>query len=910
MKNQRTGKNICGGLVVLTVLTAPCCLSAAENVSAPDKNTGAAPAAVISEDGKTEAQISRYNKTVVYQDRISGDEARKMGDFGTAASFYRAYFEKAVTAGDTAAQGDACGCEIDAWILAGKPEQAEQALKRYEKLFPQEKNTALELWRADIHLLRRNIPDAQKILDSVLETLPEKEYSLRLRAQLSLASAYELTGNYRDAVKLYVEISKSYESLIKPLEPGHNASAASASPVLPDNRDLVNRVILEHMALALIADNDPAATNVLNQLREVTDEQGAAESLQLLTLYLSLKNNTAVYNDIWNELKRMSEKRRSGAFFFLLTSLIGDEFAARKSHQDALDAYRMAFSYARNNADLLDALTHIISMFCNMDDKNAAAELACSQLGLLNSVRAPLLKIRIAHLLLEAGRETQALELFAQIFHDRESGESIRRNTFEAAFHTALNKKSYVTADKLIQMYFGDKDPEAGFYRAEAVAHQGREAEALKMYAAIAEKVYPRAAERAVDLAVKQKDFDAVIDMANILLDRNARHPVLFLRAMAFAVKGENPTARVDYIAFSEIPDASDEQKAMALFRAASLFFKEEKLTEAGQLFERVFAEYPGASIAPAAGYWLVYCTLPRENSGPGQKQILKIAQKHAFELAGRYPDSEFAGKALLRLAEYYVNAKMRVDAERLFDDVQDKKFNPVIQSLFAYKRALMHYSDADYAETEKVLKDIAQRYPEQTAGQADILMLLGDACREQEKFTEAAAFYKKAAEAKKDTVFADAARGAEADCLFALATANNTLEKLKEPLNIYLELLHSGRLVAVPPLEAKTMYAVARTHELLRNTANAEGAYRNLLVRYNKKQLQTDPAVRVWVQKGIDNLETIAIKSPGIETIDFIVKIMSDWSDHNIAGSENYRQRIRRLHNLKQQRITAGEMK
>ena len=141
-----------------------------------------------------------------YPDKQSGDEAYRAEDFAVAVSFYRKYREEAEAAGDRSSLQDAFEREIDALIRCGLAQEAENALNTYERSFVGLNSLSVSLWRANILLLRRDVPSARAILTRILPGLPKND-PRRMQALASMAFAEEIDGHYEKAAGLYLELA-------------------------------------------------------------------------------------------------------------------------------------------------------------------------------------------------------------------------------------------------------------------------------------------------------------------------------------------------------------------------------------------------------------------------------------------------------------------------------------------------------------------------------------------------------------------------------------------------------------------------------------------------------------------------------------------------------------------------------
>lgn len=824
----------------------------------PEKSTSAAP--------------------LVYRDKTSGDEALKAQDYEVAASFYAAYRKEAEKHGDLDAVRSAYECEIDAWILGARPVQASALLEKYLLLFPKIRNLSTDLWTAEILLLKRDSAGAEKILIPTLEALSQND-PRRLRAIASMAVVNELRKNYREAAVLYNELSGKAGGML-----GRRAA--------------------ERRILALTADGRTAEAVALLKDLKLNEDERSIEAFRLLNIYLSLKNGAAAsIADSWKEAKE-SPGHPADNFFFLISSLIGDEFFVQKDCASALDAYKLAFHYARLKADSFDALSRVVTTLKSMNKKTEASALAARHLDLFRSpLASPRIKLFAVSLLAGTGRHPEAFALCSAALSDLKGQEKQRENTFEIAFRILLKNKAWIEAGKLVGIYFpdGGKASPAALLRMAAIDEaRNNHAGAVKYYLQAAEEdgaLFLEASFRAVELLSRLQNYKKVILVAGKILERDSRSPVRFHRAFAREKTSDFSGACTDYLVFAGQSDADPESKAQALFRAAMLRFREKKYRDAESIFGELVRKYPQSPLAPLAA-----C---REILSLFNRRQTSAAERKTLELAKRYPESRYAGIALLKLAESYVNSGAAGEAGKLLDGIVKHQIQPSIRAQALYQRALLAYQGKDYRMADELLNGFEKHFPSAPCA-ADVSYLRGELFRARNEFQSAASSYRKAALLRPGTALEQAALGSEADCLFAVASSDDSSQAFRDALAHYEKLL--AREDLLPEYEAMTRYKIARCLQLLGETEQAAAGYKKLLYCVPLKTLPERPRERFWILKGMDALELIALQSADAGLIDAAMEAMSRLNLPGIAEHENYRRRIGELRKLKREIINTGE--
>lgn len=449
-----------------------------------------------------------------YPSKISGDNTLKTQSYDTAASFYAAYRKEAEKRKDDAALRDAFESEINAWILGGRAAPAEAALQAYLKRFPQADKRSIALWSADIALLKSKPEEAKKLLERLTPDLLDKD-PRKLRAMVAMATVHEMGKNFSVAALLYADILKMA---------GDTPFAAR---------------IMERRILMLAASGSTAeALECLKNLKLNEDER-SIEAFRLLNIYLALKNNSTKSVEEAFTTARKSEMTHSDPFFFLVSSLIGDQFAARGDYASAVDAYRMAFQYARSSQNAFDAVSHIVEMFSRMEKRSDAAVLAMTQMDLFRRPATPLqCKLFVARLLTETGNHKEALLLYEDIFSGLSGKSADFQKIFDSEFQFVLDKDAWDMAKALNSKFFGSPDSAGSIVNQARIAYeQGNKSDAAALYWEAAKtdpKLFMDAGLRAFSYYTELHDYEHVIELAAPILSKDPGNTaVLFSRAEA-----------------------------------------------------------------------------------------------------------------------------------------------------------------------------------------------------------------------------------------------------------------------------------------------------------------------------------------------------------------------------------------
>lgn len=807
-----------------------------------------------------------------YPGKISGDNAFGEENYADAARFYRTYREDAAYHKDTPALLDAYECELNALIMAADVANAEKVLKDYEKIAKKESALSIGLWKIDLLLLQGKAPQAEKDLKKLLSAIPKQD-PRRTRAEIMLATAYDLQGKYQDAAEIYAALYKQ------------------------DSVSDFNRRIAERLIFSLTASGqNEKAVRVLTSLNTDSSERNN-EAHHFLNIYLALKGNPGNSTSLKFEKKNVILTSRQDDFFYLITSLIGDEFVRKNDYRSALNAYNLAYLYARNQKEAIAALSRMTVMLDNMKEVKAAAELALTLQDIFQHNTTDLKTRRfVARLFFDAGMTKEALEHYEWIFEKD-------RTKPDAVIAGLIRKKQFSHAEQLAALYY-KKTPdsaEANATRAKIALAQGKRTDAIQLYIAAYRKGAMTAASRAMRLLLDTKAYGQLIDLTQEIIRKQGNHAeAYYYQAQANEILGKLNEARTDFL-FCERNGSF--LPAQALFNAAAISYRLNNYKLAKDDFKRIVeTDLPDyQKLAPEAAYWQALCAYNLNNARDLEK-ITTAMQK-------KFPGSSFTAKAMLVLADVYSKSGLPRKAEMLLLQIANSDALPALRADALYKLAELAFREKHYINAENLLLKIRTDYAE-VAPLAENYYLLGDIYRAQNKFIEAAEAYEEAAKRRPGSQLAQAATGSRGDCFFALATTTNNQSHFKEAKEVYEQLLNMQDIL--PEFRIMTFYKVARCMQLLGETDQAFNQYRLMLSSEPLANAETSPVTIFWIAKGMNAMELIALKSTSIEKINDAIHMMNilNRKPGRIRENQNYPARIQRLNNYKLQLINSGETK
>ena len=868
-----------------------------------------------------------------YPDMESGDRARAAGEYGTAASFYRQYRAKAERNGDSASRKDAYARELDALILANLADSAGKLLDEYRAEFPQSLDPkSVSLWQAEICLLQRRTDEADKLLRKLLPEL-EKLDPGYYRALSCAAFVAELKDDHETAAKHYGDV------------------AANAGVKTSFGRRAAERQALSLAALGKYAE----AYGILNSL-PVADNKRDVDALKLLSFYLNLSEKGAeAIAEEWGEIRSLSAPRKDN-LFFLTACRIGEEFSKLKDYVRAAEAFHLAYSFAAVREDAFDAATRLIGAFQRLDDRKTAADLAMRMLSLFKDTQlSPDFKLRIASILFQAGRTDEALDVCLSCVSEAAVPAAERESVYRKVLDAMIAEKAFPSARKFVEAF--DTVPAKKSARAmdlaEIVWREGKPAEAAKLYRAVGEtsaEFRSEALLNAMRCSLEAGLFADLLEIAAQLRKADAEHlnpDVVYLSAIAQEKTGDIASAAQSYLDYEKAApktDATLERRGSAVYAAGRLLIRLGEPGKALDCFRRLRQNYRSLPVSEPGRYWLIHA-LYASGDDVG-------AERESWRFIEDSPDSEYAGAALLRLAEHYRGTGSVQHAESTVDQLLNQEKYPKIRARASYEKALIAYQRDDLASALSALDGIDGLSPDASL-LGDVHYLRGDIARAMNDFSKARAEYEAAAKAVPGSLLEQAALGSAADCIYALATGSAVESKTKEPApaasqtaaqsapasqpqtgtkpasaaqqpagtskpapasqaaaqpsvvfpsaaacrlasDAYQALLKLDGLR--PEYRAMAIYKSGQSLWKAGDEKEAFGLFNRMIYLVPARDAASRPVEAFWVFRAVDALESLAHKDPSVSNVESAIGALRWLEQTGTADPASIRQRIRAL--------------
>ena len=842
------------------------------------------------------AQKPAAEQAVGYPDKESGDRARASMEYGAAASFYRQYRAKAEQAGDAKAQKDAYACELDALILANLAQPAQKLLDEYRAKYPRADERAVDLWQAEIYLIQRKADEADKLLKKLISSLEKLDPGL-LRALSCAAFVAELKGDHEAAAKHYGEI------------------AANAGLKTEFGRRAVERQAMAEAAQGKFAE----AYALLNSL-PVAESKRDVDALKLLSFYLALsEKGPESLADDWSQLRSVSSPRKDN-LFFLAACRIGEEFLRRGETVRAAEAFHLAYGLASVREDATAAMLRLMDAFDKLESNEEAAELALRMISVFKDVQLSSdFKFRIAAILFRAGRPDDALDVCLSCIPDASAPAADREKSYRAALRTAMQEKAFPSALKLIDAFdtVPEGKPARAMDRAEVAWREGDPAKAAELYREVAKTsdgLWLEATLNAMRCYLDIGRYKDMLDVAAALRETDPAKTdpeIVLLTATAQDKTGDLAAAAQsyrDYEAAAPETPGNLASRERALFRAGQILCNLGQPAAAVGVFRRYCQKYQDDG---SGRYWLIHALYSSGDEVQAERETWRFIEDD--------PDSQYAGAAMLRLAEHYRGTGSVQHAESTLNQLLSQNKNPKILASATYERALIAFQRDDLAAALDYLGQIDVSDPK-NAPVADIHYLRGDIARASNDFATARAEYEAAAKDAAGTSLEQAALGSVADCIYALAEtapaesspapADNTADKegnnkpqavpatpadnYRKAYEAYQSLLQLNGLLG--EYKAMAIYKSAQSLWKAGDDQAAFDLFNQMVYLIPAKDAASRPVEAYWVLRAVEALESLAHEDPTVDNVESAVSALVWLGQTGTVDQASVRQRIRAL--------------
>ena len=674
---------------------------------------------------------------------------------------------------------------------------------------------------------------------------------------------------------------------------GDHAAAAKCYGEIAGNKTLFGRRASERQVLSLAAlGKYEDAYAILKSLPEAENMRDV-DALKLLSFYLKLSEKGAeAISDDWSGIKSVSTPRKDN-FFFLAACRIGEEFSRRDDYVRAAEAFNLAYSFASVREDAFDAMTRLIGAFQRLKDKKTAADLASRMLTLFkDSKLSPDFKLQIASVLFQAGRPDDALDICLTCIFDTASLDDILA-----------------------------EDPSLRYdYAYECMSEVGLYADLLDA-AAVLRKADP-------------EHFDP---------------EAVYLSAVAQDRTGDAAAAAQSYLDYEKAAPKTvetQERRAAALYAAGRLQIRLGEPGKAVESLRRLRQDYSSLPAAEPGRYWLIHAMYSSGDEVGAERESWRFIEDD--------PESEYAGAALLRLAEHYRGIGSVQHAESTVDQLLNQEKYPKIRARASYEKALIAYQRDDLTSALSALDAIDALSPD-AALAGDVHYLRGDIARAFSDFTKARAEYEAAAKAVPGSLLEQAALGSAADCVYALATGSAVATKQKETASTVSQTaakpapasqtdtkpsaavqaagtpktadtaksedtpktaapevvfpsaeacrLAAGQYQALlklknlrPEYEAMAYYKAGQSLWKAGDEKEAFGLFNKTVYLVPAEDAASRPVEAFWIFRAVDALESLAHKDPSVSNVESAVGALRWLEQTGTVDQASVRQRIRAL--------------
>ncbi len=753
-----------------------------------------------------------------------GSEAYRAGNYEQAISF----FQKAKAgAEDKSELQGAYEQLIASYLKALRPDDARRELAEYEAKMPAAGIGRRTIYRADLLLLERKYPEAEKILETMMNggTISGQLYFHLLS---SLGYAQRMQDKWKDAAETYRmleqvgggtewEFTAFVSRIFCLIKQGEFKDAAKLLSETARYRSEKNYLQVEILNFYLLVEE-----------KKFDD---ARQYYQTLRTHLTDDTDPLLYNTQMTAAKYFTaQKQRENAIVFLQ------------------DARRSAPSASDRRA----AMRSLINAYYEAGDRRAAADVAREYLEFYpDAPDATEVKMKISGLYAGLKEYEEARNILNEVIKDKNVPMAKRLTAAKQAAAICESQRDFVSAIALLD--FVCKNGETVDQREEGSCLLGmiylksrNFGEALTVFsnsAKIASAWQGPCMLGMIRAQIELKDYNGALETTDRLI-REIKTGVsvekgMYYRGYVLKLLERKSEAAKAFRKLAEQYPQSD-YAADALYEAGVLFYELQEYPQAITALELLRKTDPGYKNLPSALYRLTYANFFDGKIGDAIACV-EVLKKD-------YPQTEVTPAALFWQVDYLRNSGKPGEAAKLLDEMETLyKENRDISARILIDRAVVLEIQGKYKEALAVLDDFYTRFV-QDSRMGEALFLGGDIASKSGDYARAALLYARCEQWRPDSELARAARGRVADCNFSLYGKNGNAENLKTAFDTYSKLLTDDKLS--PDMYNQTLYKLAVCEERMYQEEQALEYFNEVIFRYKlalTRGLKPDP---VWAIK------------------------------------------------------------
>ena len=798
-----------------------------------------------------------------------GDSAFYNGSFEQAVVFYKRYIEESSV--NTQDLKDAMERYITACIRASMPDEAEQALDEYEKKFPQIERVRKVLYRADILMLRFKYAEAESLLR---DTLSDKIITGDLYFQVLSALGFVMLQQEKwfEASEIYALLEKS----------GSGTDWESVG--------------FRQKLYAMIMGGSLSDSSVLLNAEIKVANTKDVPDLKILSLLLMIQEKR--FSDLKKNYASLVNTipRTANPLLYKVNMLAAKHFLKVGTPGDAIIFLKDAFDFAPSSYDRRSSLRLLINTYVDANMKKAAAATAMKYIEFYqDSPDVTEIKIQCARLFAEQNMNDDAVNIYQSVIRDSHIAPAERISALRQAIALlAVSGKIKAAADMLSAI------AEKGLTEREQL-----EAKFILGKFYFDQKLYRQAADVFIDVSsrnsqwksdsmfwtmqslIKLSEYATALEVARKIQKENSDPQIAmetdYYQSFILDKLEKYAEAREGYLAFVR-SNPDNEHSPSALFDAGNISFRLRDFPKAAEIFKDFVKRYPQNPLAANALYKCLYAAYFNGDT----EEIARINEL----LERTYLNSPFAVAAFFWQVDYLRNGGKLKEADQVLQRIgqlYSDKEDIVPQAL--YDRAAIAETLSGSSAAMLLLQEIFDKYPNSKT-MADALFLAGNITSGGGNYSDAAVYYRRAAQLRPGSALEIASLGRIGDCNYTQYTKTQEVKYLNSAIAEY------GKVMAIKNLNQnikdQTLYKTGKCYEGLNQDDKALEFFTELIYGYKIDKGDGANKIKpVWTVKAAYAAIMIYMRQGTPESAAEAVKIYRHLESMQLETGEDFRKII-----------------
>jgi TolA-binding protein len=337
----------------------------------------------------------------------------------------------------------------------------------------------------------------------------------------------------------------------------------------------------------------------------------------------------------------------------------------------------------------------------------------------------------------------------------------------------------------------------------------------------------------------QQANYQGAVDLLNSFVkeskDFNLKGDSLYLLASSYYNLGQYKQALVTFERiFKENVKKNEKLSQAAEYEIANCLYQLGKENDALSRFYAFLRKHPKSNTCGDILYWIGEYYMAKDN--------LEVARRYFRRLISEYPKHELCSSALYNIAVSYLESERFKAALKAFSEVRSSN-NDELSFNAGLSMADIYISrgeiDSGYALYDELIND--KRF---SSFKPVVLIKKADTLRQQRRFTDALALYRKALELSS--------QNANEQLMFTIAEVEEEQGNLEAALEYYLKLAYLPSLTSDNGLSKRSLLRAARICEAQNKWEDAKKIYRKLSTSEVEEAKYALDRLK-WIERHID---------------------------------------------------------